>query len=164
MKIEKVCLCSSRHFFDKLENLKENLEGLGYEVLLPSMKNTQDDLYFKNEKETEFAKIHYNLIIDHFRKIDDSDAILVCNYDKNEIKGYIGGNVLIEMAKAFDRKIPIFLLNSVPQIQYRAEILAMQPIKLKNLKEIKRVTKKTSINSSACCGGTCGSSTCNYNK
>lgn len=164
MKIEKICLCSSRTFFDKLGKLKENLEKLGYGVLLPSMKNIQDDFYFKNRKETEFAKIHYGLIKNHFKKIDESDAILICNYDKEGIEGYIGGNTLIEMAKAFDKKIPIFLLNSVPQMPYRAEILAMQPIKLKNLEEIKEATLRTSSNSSDCCDGTCGNSTCNYNK
>ncbi len=142
MKIEKICLSSSRNFFDRLEKLKENLEKSGYKVLLPSMKNIQDDFYFKNGKETEFAKIHHDLIKDYFQKIDESDALLVCNYDKEKIGGYIGGNVLIEMAKAFDKEIPIFLLNSVPQIPYRAEILAMQPIKLKNLKEIKKYSKK----------------------
>ena len=142
MEIEKICLCSSRHFFDKLEKLKENLEKSGYKVLLPSMRNIQDDLHFKNRKETEFAKIHYDLIKNHFRKIDESDAILVCNDDKDGIKGYIGGNVLMEMAKAFDRGIPIFLLNPVPQIPYRAEIPAMQPIELKNLEEIKKYSKK----------------------
>ncbi len=140
--IEKICLCSSRKFFDKLKIMKKDLEELGYEVLLPSMNNIQDDFYLKNRRETEFAKIHYDLIRNHFKKIEKSDAILVCNYDKKGIKGYIGGSVLIEMAKAFDSDKPIFLLNSVPEIDYRAEILAMQPIELNKLENIKQYPEK----------------------
>ena len=142
MKIEKICLCSNRKFFDKLEDIKKTLEKLGYKTLLPSMTNIQDDSYFKNGRETEFAKIHYNLIKDHFEKINESDALLVCNFNKNGIEGYIGGNTLIEMGKAFDRDVPIFLLNSIPKMDYKAEILAMQPIVLKNLEEIKQYSRK----------------------
>ena len=32
------------------------------------------------------------------------------------------------MGKAFDKKIPIYLMNDVPKISYREEIIAMQPI------------------------------------
>ena len=54
--------------------------------------------------------------------------------DKNGIKGYIGGNTLIEIGMAFDRKIPIFLMNEIPDdeipdgVNYREEIVAMEPI------------------------------------
>ncbi len=139
MTIEKICLCSSRKFFDKLREVKEELRGLGYKVLLPSMMNIQDDFYFKNGRETEFAKIHYDLIRKHFKKIEQSDAILVCNYDKDGIAGYIGGTVLMEMTKAFDSDKFILLTNRVPQMPYRAEILAMQPIVIQNLHDIGRI-------------------------
>lgn len=138
MKIKKICLCSSRTFFDNLKKIKEDLEKFGYEIFLPSMTNIQDDFYIKENGETEFAKIHFNLIKNHFKKINESDAVLICNFDKNGIKGYIGGNMLIEMGKAFDKDIPIFLLKPVPEINYKAEILAMQPIILNKLEEIKK--------------------------
>lgn len=138
----KICLCSSRKFFEKLKDIGEELKKLGFDVLFPSMRNIQDDFLLHKKNEIEFAKIHYNLIKEHFKKIDESKAILVCNFDKGGVKGYIGGNTLIEMAKAFDKGIPIFLLNPTPQISYRAEILALQPIILKNLEEIKRYLTK----------------------
>ncbi len=138
MKIETICLCSSRKFFDELKNVKSELEKLGYKVLLPSMRNPQDDdTYFREGREMEFAKIHHDLIKEHFRKIENSDAVLVCNWDNNGIKGYIGGNVLIEMAKAFDGNKSIFLAAPVPQIPYRAEILAMQPKVITCLEEMR---------------------------
>ena len=32
------------------------------------------------------------------------------------------------MGKAYDKDIPIFLLNSIPEVPYKDEIIAMQPI------------------------------------
>jgi len=142
MKIEKICLCSSRKFFDRLRSVEEELKELGYKVLLPSMNNIQDDFYFKDGRETEFAKIHYDLIRNHFKKIDESDALLVCNFDKEGVSGYIGGSMLMEMTKAFDKGIPIFLTHPVPKIDYRAEILAMQSIVINKLEEIKQYSGK----------------------
>ena len=68
------------------------------------------------------------MIRDHFNKIDQSDAILVVNFEKKGIKNYIGGSCLIEMGKAFDKNIPIFILNDIPEISYREEIKAMKTI------------------------------------
>ncbi|MBI4140385.1 hypothetical protein HY485_00965, partial [Candidatus Woesearchaeota archaeon] len=80
-------------------------------------------------KENALAKIHYNLIRDHFAKIERSDAIYVANYDKDGVAGYIGGSAFLEMGKAFDKRMPIFLLNPIPHnVNYREELLAMQPI------------------------------------
>ncbi|OGQ22975.1 MAG: hypothetical protein A3I05_06060 [Deltaproteobacteria bacterium RIFCSPLOWO2_02_FULL_44_10] len=55
--------------------------------------------------------------------------ILVLNYDKNGIKGYIGGNSFLEMGFAYIQKKPIYLLNEIPEIAfYDTEIKAMKPI------------------------------------
>ncbi|MFH1064973.1 MAG: hypothetical protein V1734_00515 [Nanoarchaeota archaeon] len=95
-----ITLCSSARFFDRLPNIKKELEKRGREVLLPSMAD------YHHLEETALAKIHYNLIKDHFQKIGKSDAIIVANYDKNEIKGHIGGSCFLEIGKAFDKGIP----------------------------------------------------------
>ena len=111
-------------FIKELHSAKDILEKKGHEVILPVMKN------FKEEGRTGELKIKHDLIREHFRKIDRSDAILVLNYDKNGIKNYIGGNSFLEMGKAYDKGIPIYLLNSIPEILYKDEIIAMQPIVL----------------------------------
>lgn len=64
----------------------------------------------------------------HFEKIVWGDAILVLNYAKNNIDGYIGANTLIEMGLALHLDKPIYLLNPIPEISYKEEILGMQPI------------------------------------
>lgn len=64
--------------------------------------------------------------------IKESEAILVTNYDKKGVTGYIGGNVFLEMgfAHVLDKKI--FLLNEVPDVSYVDEIRAMQPMVINN--------------------------------
>lgn len=119
----KITLCSSAKFFERLRDIKAALEAKGHEVFLPSMQN------YHHLEETALAKIQYNLIKDHFAKIDRSDAIYVVNYEKNGIRGYIGGSVLLEMGKAFDKGVPIFFMDDIPkESPYREEIIAMQPI------------------------------------
>jgi hypothetical protein len=59
----------------------------------------------------------------HFDKVAWSEVILVCNYDKNGIAGYIGANTLLEMGLAFHLKKPIYLLNPLPEVSYTEEIL-----------------------------------------
>ncbi|MBW2966391.1 hypothetical protein KY342_04780 [Candidatus Woesearchaeota archaeon] len=117
----KITICSSSSFFQRIKDIKEGLEKTGHEVLLPSMQEfpRQEDVW---------AKIQYDLIKDHFRKIDQSHAIYIANFDKNGIEGYIGGNSFLEMGKAFDKGIPIFLLNDIPQQNYTDEIIAMKPV------------------------------------
>jgi len=119
----KITLCSSAKFFEKLWDIKKSLEEIGHEVLLPSMKD------FHHLGEDSLAKIQYDLIYEHFQKIDQSHAVYVANYDKNGIAGYIGGNSFLEMGLAFYRKIPIFLLNDIPQqVSYREELIALKPV------------------------------------
>jgi nucleoside 2-deoxyribosyltransferase len=109
-------------FIDELNKTKATLEENGHKVFLPIMTN------FKEQGEHGKLKIEHNLIREHFNKIKESDAILVLNYDKNGIKNYVGGNSFLEMGKAYDIGIPIYLLNPIPDISYKDELIAMQPI------------------------------------
>ncbi len=74
--------------------------------------------------------IEKDIISDHLRKIQESDTILVLNYDKNGIAGYVGGSSLIEMGFAHYLHRKIYLLNPIPKMSYTVEIKAMQPIVL----------------------------------
>jgi len=131
-----ITLCSSARFFDRLNPIKQALENLGYEILLPSMRD------FHHLEESALAKIQHDLIREHFRKIKKSDAIYLANYDKNNIGGYIGGNSFLEMGLAFDLELPIFLLNDIPQISYREELIALQPIVIgENWQKLDQIVK-----------------------
>ncbi|PIZ50986.1 hypothetical protein COY27_05005 [Candidatus Woesearchaeota archaeon CG_4_10_14_0_2_um_filter_33_13] len=133
-----ITLCSSAKFFEKLWEIKKSLEERGHEVLLPSMKD------FHHLEESSLAKIQHDLINEHFQKIEQSQAVYIANFDKNGIAGYIGGNSLLEMGLAFYKKIPIFLLNNIPQqLNYKEEIIALNPIVIgKDWDKLGQVLKK----------------------
>ncbi len=96
---------------------------MGHTIFLPSM------IDYHHLEESALAKTQYGLMKDHFRKIDQSDAIYVANYQKDGIDGYIRGSCFLEMDKSFDRGIQIFLLNDIPrQSSYHEELLTMPPI------------------------------------
>jgi len=74
-----------------------------------------------------------NLDIDKrcFDQIAISDAILVLNYPKNNMEGYIGGATLMEigLARHLDKKI--FLLHDPPseeEQRYSLEVKLAKPI------------------------------------
>src|SRR3989344_4439501 len=116
-----IALCSSVKFSKEILETKNSLEKMGHKVELPFMEVPNGDI------EHSKMKIDLDLIKKHFKKIEKSDAILVLNLDKNGTKNYIGGNSFLEMGKAFDKGIPIFLLNEIPEISYKDEIVAMRP-------------------------------------
>ena len=136
----KITICGSIAFQDEALSVKEKLEKLGHEVgMWPlKLKNGKGQLisakeYYKirriaNENEKWVWDRKAELILEHFEKIARSDAILVANYDKNDVKGYIGGNTLMEMGLAFFLKKKIYLLNQIPELSYKEEILGVRPI------------------------------------
>lgn len=84
-----------------------------------------------------------NMDIDHcvendvmrscFKQIEDSDAILVLNHEKNGIPGYVGGNTLMDIGLATYLNKKIFILNPLPsedQIRYVHEIKLVRPFVL----------------------------------
>lgn len=84
------------------------------------------------DAEDKWEKIENDVIRMYFEEIKNTDAILVVNRDKNNIKNYIGANSLIEIAFAHVLHKRIFLLNPIPEINYSDEIRAMKPVVLNN--------------------------------
>lgn len=87
----------------------------------------------KSDDEKEKMKLHQKYSLDAIREfwqiMQGTDAVLVANYDKNDIKNYIGGNTLMEIGFAHVLNQKIFLLHPIPDIPYyKTEIKAMEPI------------------------------------
>ena len=62
-------------------------------------------------------------------EVKDGDAVLVLNYEKKGVPGYIGGNTLIEAAGGFHYKKPIYILNPISNdLSFKEEILGMRPV------------------------------------
>jgi len=77
-------------------------------------------------------KKKYNTIKWWDNCIKNSDAILICNFDRDGIKNHIGGNAFLEMGSAYVNNKKIFLLNPIPDESYKDEIEAMEPIVINN--------------------------------
>ncbi len=139
-----ITICASYAFLDKIIEIKNILKERGHEVYIPTIEDVDDEFKLKKEKE-DFKG---DLMKVHFQKIEMSDAILVLNYDKEEKKNYIGGNTFLEMGKAFDAELPIFIMNPVPDIHYKDEIAAMKPVVLNGKWEIMEEVLKNPPNKS----------------
>jgi hypothetical protein len=138
----KICICGSIAFFDEMIEAKKELEKKGHEVDLPptEIKNEKGEMisvkeYYRIRKETSentgwIWDRKKEVIMNHFRKIEWSDAVLVLNHEKNDIKGYVGANTLIEMGLALWLGKFIYLLHEIPEIAAKEEILGMQPVVL----------------------------------
>lgn len=112
----KICVCCSLSFTDEVLKVAEELEGLGHEVLLPNgiiqrQIEREDFDPIKTKAETDAVRKHID-------KIRESDAVLICNYDKKGVENYIGANTFLEMAAAHYHKKPIYVLNELPNMPY----------------------------------------------
>jgi hypothetical protein len=140
----KITLCGSIAFYDEMLEVKGKLEELDHEVKLPISEVIDEDgnvvpikeYYDRRKAETSETGWIWDrkeaAIRAHFEKIEWSDAILVLNYNKNGIANYIGGNTFLEIGLAFHLKEKIFLLNPIPEISYKEEMLGMKPIIINN--------------------------------
>lgn len=120
----KITICGSMKFSADMEAAKAKLERLGYSVELPNIQ--EGTAYDPNNEQN--ASIKRGFIDEHFRKIGESDAVLIVNQTKNGVDNYVGGNTLIEIAHAYAQGLEIFLLNPIPQVSYADEITGMAPI------------------------------------
>ena len=145
----KITLCGSIGFYKEMESARDQLIKFGHEIKIPEL-GLEAPEEFGGGKKVYFGKyiednggmdafpaghkiwnLKEGAIRDHFEKIDWADAILVVNHEKRGIKGYIGGNTLIEIGVAFYLKKQIYILHPVSsELSYKQEILGMKPIML----------------------------------
>jgi len=131
----RITICGSTKFVKEMREVKEKLELLGHDIILPlSAEMNQGKEYWNNMKQTDsdnFLNVKRERMLGHFDEVKSSDAILVLNYDKDGKKNYIGGNTFLEMAIALEHGKKIFLLNPAPKdSSYIEEIESMKPVVL----------------------------------
>ena len=136
----RIGIVGSMQFVEKMLEVRDKLRELGHDAFVTDLHKT---LVGKTDKEKEKIKIdqknNKDAIREFWREMQDADAILVLNLDKNGIKNYIGGNTLMEIGFAHVLNQKIFLYNQIPDIPYyKTEIEAVQPIILNgDFKKIK---------------------------
>ena len=140
----KITICGSMSAAKKMYEAYKILTKKGHQVFLPEFVieyingNLSWELGTLSREEGAEKKKNHDLIRKHYYKIQESDAILVVNEEKNGVKNYIGANTLIEMAFAYVLNKKIYLLNEIPDSEYLLEeVRAMEPIVLNgNLNKI----------------------------
>ncbi len=123
--MKTITICGSMVFFDEIKILEQELKSLGFKVFTPSEEWTGTDYSKLNRKEQSDMKQHF--IDRHLEKIRNSDAILVANYTKGDIKDYIWANTFLEMAFAYALKKSTYVLNSIPEQPNTVEIEGLKP-------------------------------------
>lgn len=119
-------------FYKEMIETKEKLEHQGHTVHIPSgaYDIRKNEAFMETDEEKILMKVEHDVIREHFQLIHTSDAILVLNYEKKGIAGYIGGNTFLEMGLAFWLNKKIYVLNPIPTMDYVTEMLALKPIVL----------------------------------
>lgn len=127
----KITICGSIKFADKLVEIYRELEKIGHEPMMHeemfgiadgTAKELIDGIQLDHaevKRKNDFIRWWHDCIC-------RGDAVLVCNFDKNGIKNYIGGNTLMEIGFAHVNDKKIFLFNPIPEeVSYVDEIKAM---------------------------------------
>ncbi len=130
-----ICIGSSVSFYKEVASIRKALSSLGFMVLVPDVAEEMEKLNdFDEQKQRDkyqeySAEMKKRVVTYLFEKIEKSDAFLVVNKEKHGIKGYIGPNVLMEIAIAVYLGKPIFLLSDMgEELSAFGEISALQPI------------------------------------
>lgn len=136
MKIFIVC---SKHFYNKIPEIKKELENAGHKIILPnSYKEPFKEENLKKLSKREHIVWKQKMMKLQEPKIKSNDAILVLNLEKNNIPNYIGGATFMEIIKAWELNKKIFFYNKLPNCSFTDELTAINPILInKNLSLIK---------------------------
>ena len=125
----KLAICGSmatQELMNDMVEVGKKLETMDIDILLPAVEETTSDYTGLTEEQVAERKSGY--LHRHFRKIEDSDGVMILNYNRKNIDGYIGANTLIEMAIAAYLNKKIYVLNSVNRdLASYDEVIGMKP-------------------------------------
>lgn len=129
----KIQICGSMTFAKEMKAAKKKLEEKGHSVTVPTNtdQHVEDPLFADNLKDNLVHCIENNTIKENFNLVANADAIVVVNYPKNGIDGYIGTSTLMEIGLAHYLGKKIFLLHSIPHfdsVRWAHEVSIINPI------------------------------------
>jgi len=143
----KIAICASINITPKIKEVAKKLRKRNHEIIIPVTSQrildgrlTMEDFLEEKNKNGDgaFRKIKYDAIKGYYNKIKKMEAVLILNTKKNGVEGYIGGNTFLEMGFAYVLEKKIYLYNTIPEMSYTDELLAMKPVIINgNLDKIK---------------------------
>lgn len=125
----KIFIAGSMSFAKQFVEAKEYLEARGYATSYAS--DTEECIEKPDLNMDAEHAFERDIMRECFERQEQCDAIMVLNYTRNGVEGYIGGHTLIELGFAYYLKQKIFLLYPPPPVEecrYSHEILHMKPI------------------------------------
>ena len=131
-----IMIIGSMKFAEDMVKIKKQLDELGHNAKIPvgTEPHLTDKEFVDNlDSNLEFCITH-DIMRKNFEQVADNDAVLVLNYKRNGIEGYIGISALLEMGVAHYLKKKIFLMQhtqSFNDARWAHEVAIMQPTILK---------------------------------
>ena len=132
----KIMIIGSMKFAEDMVKIKRQLDELGHEASIPvgTEPHLKDKDFVDNlDDNLEFC-ITNDIMRKNFQKVADNDAVLVLNYKRNNVEGYIGISALLEMGVAHYLRKKIFLIQHTPSFddaRWAHEVAIMQPTVIK---------------------------------
>ncbi len=124
----RIFLICSKRFYDQIPPIAAELESSGHVLTLP---NCYDDPTAETRYLAQGADAHAawkaTMLAKSAYVIEANDAVLVLNFDKGDMKNYIGGATFLEMYDAYRLGKKIFLYNPVPEGILHDEICGFAP-------------------------------------
>lgn len=126
----RIVVCGSMSASKQMVELQNFFASKGHEVIIPqdADKYASGELLLENNRESMQHKIDHDLIREHYLSIVSADMVIIANYDKGNIKNYIGGNSFLEAGFAHVLNKKLYFINDIPEMIYTDELRALQPV------------------------------------
>lgn len=121
-----IAICGSMSFAKEILVIRDQLTKLGFTVTVPR----DAEMFAENPArlDEKWHKAEPDLILQYLDEIRQCDSIFILNMNKGSIANYVGGYAFLSMGFAHILKKKIYLYNPIPDLPYRDEMTAMQPI------------------------------------
>ncbi len=124
----KIFLAASKHNYQKIPPIKEQLEKAGHELTLPNSYNEpMKEEEMKILSQEDHIKWKSGMMKKDKENISPQDAILILNFEKHSQPNYIGGATFLEIYTAWEMNKKIFLMNPIPEGMLKDELIGMNP-------------------------------------
>lgn len=128
----KIMIIGSMSFAREMLDAQAALTALGHTVDVPCDADVQasTEQFFDNLDVDRKFCIETDIMRKCFKLVEDADAVLALNHDKNGVTGYLGTSALMELGLAHYLKKKIYLLKDVPspdEHRWAHEVLIFQP-------------------------------------
>ncbi len=121
MDRKKILICSKIENYTESKKVMLLLQDYGYDCNLPFFEEynllESSKSRYSDAKNTSLLKLRKDSFDIEYNFIQSSDSILILNYDWNNILGYIGYNMYMDIGFAYILGKKIFVLNDLSSNQ-----------------------------------------------